>query len=114
MRSDAQGNFVLCDSDDGEVGDFFFFGRDSGQRSGENIFAIVIAGALVWLSDSAGGDARTPIIVGGAGLRHARKRKLRIPPGKLAIAEARVQGDLVSGALGNVQAVVHGVGSAWR
>src|SRR5690348_2182329 len=99
MRSDGQRNFVLCDSYDGEVGNLFFFSGDSGQGSGENIFAIVVAGRL---------------IAGRTRLRYPRKCELCVPPGELTVAEARVQGDLVSGALGNVQPVVNGVGSAWR
>src|SRR5437764_12198353 len=112
MRSDGQLNFALCDSDDGKVGNLFFFGRDSGQGSGENIFAIVIPRTLVRFRGSAG--ARTSIFVLGVAFRNAHKCELCVPPGELAVAEARVQGDLASRALGNVQAVVHGVGSAWR
>src|SRR6185437_2976460 len=42
------------------------------------------------------------------------KRKLRIPPGELPIAEPRVQGDLVAGVFGNVQTIVDRIGCPRR
>ena len=47
-------------------------------------------------------------------VRHSGKRKLRIPPGKLAIAQARFQLDMIASIRRNVQAIVNRIGSARR
>src|SRR5213079_1955970 len=48
------------------------------------------------------------------GIRNAGKRKLRVPPGKFAIAKSRVQCDLASCVLGNVYSIVNSICCARR
>src|SRR5208283_2969605 len=84
----------------GKVWNFFMLCRNSLKRAGEHELPVVVVGSNLglWLSR--------------IGL--ALKRKLRTPPGKFPVAEARRQGDLAARLLGNFHAEVHGVGGAGR
>src|SRR5581483_7340378 len=100
LWQDGYRYFVLSQGHRRYVRNFFLLSGNAFQRTGEDKLAIVVSGRdlgvfLIWVRDSGKGE-------------------LRVPPGELSIAEPRVQRDPVAGVFGNLQAVMHRVGCAWR
>src|SRR4029077_9025360 len=99
VRDYGQRDLIFSDSDDGKIGNLFFFGGDSGERGRERKRTVVVIGSHGILSGWIG---------------HSCEGKLRLPPRKFSVAQARMQRDLVARVLRNVYAVMNSVSGSGR
>src|SRR5439155_2737226 len=95
-----QRDFVFGKNDSGHIRNLLACGRNSAQRSRESKLCVV--------------EIRRCLSLGLVGVRHTRKGELGIPPGKLAIAQPRMESDLVANVLRNTQAEVNRIRGTGR
>src|SRR5579863_717514 len=94
MRNHTKGYVILGNGNNRHVGDLFSFGGNSRQCRSESKLAVIKIGRE---------GSRT------RGIGNSSEGKLRVPPGKFAVAQASMQRNFVAGIFWNVQPIVNRV-----